>query len=190
MLKILLSLLVSSGLAAPCEDGTQPFPGGTCADSAAIAALHAREAAAAKNPDAGILPAVWSDDIVTLWPGESPVRGRSANEARLARAIADGYVASADDLLQIEEVMVAGDIAYEWGRYPIDKPGYVMRILARQPDGSWKIARTISAPAATEHDVEIEVETPRAERRFTDPFPLTDLFPSLPRLGNVPCIPP
>ena len=61
----------------------------------------------------------------------------------------------------IQEVKVLGDHAYQWGTYhytvrkreggeTVRTSGKLMRILQRQPDGSWKIYRgmsTVDAPA-------------------------------------------
>jgi ketosteroid isomerase-like protein len=57
-----------------------------------------------------------------------------------------------------EETLLFGDTAVEWGRIEGAERGrggpdvarscvHVMRILRRQPDGSWRIHRTIFAPA-------------------------------------------
>lgn len=59
------------------------------------------------------------------------------------------------DLRAIEEMRVSGDYAFERGTYrdsmrprsggdTIRTSGKIMRILQRQPDGSWKIHRGMS----------------------------------------------
>ena len=56
---------------------------------------------------------------------------------------------------EIQEVKVLGDRAFQWGTYQqrlrpraggeaVRTSGKLMRILQRQPDGSWKIYRTIA----------------------------------------------
>jgi ketosteroid isomerase-like protein len=58
-------------------------------------------------------------------------------------------------VLDIQEVKVLGDHAFQWGTYSYSmRPraggeavwtaGKLMRILQRQPDGSWKIYRGIA----------------------------------------------
>jgi ketosteroid isomerase-like protein len=63
-------------------------------------------------------------------------------------------------VLDIEEVKVLGDHAFQWGTYhytvrtreggeTVRTSGKLMRILQRQPDGSWKMYRgmsTVDAP--------------------------------------------
>jgi ketosteroid isomerase-like protein len=63
-------------------------------------------------------------------------------------------------VLDIQEVKVLGDHAYQWGTYrysmrprpggeTVRTSGKLMRILQRQPDGLWKMYRgiaTVDAP--------------------------------------------
>ena len=60
-----------------------------------------------------------------------------------------------DSVLDIQEVKVLGDHAYQWGTYHysvrlrrggemVHSSGKLMRILQRQPDGSWKMYRGIA----------------------------------------------
>jgi len=74
-------------------------------------------------------------------------------------AIADAFrgVESPETLeyvLDIQEVKVLGDYAFQWGTYHhtvrtraggemVRTGGKLMRILQRQPDGSWKMHRTM-----------------------------------------------
>jgi ketosteroid isomerase-like protein len=59
-----------------------------------------------------------------------------------------------DYKLDVQEITVAGDYAFEWGTYhgsarpvtggeTVNYIGKFMRILQRQPDGSWKMHRTM-----------------------------------------------
>ena len=118
-------------------------------DVRAIEAVNQRDVQFALANDADKMMSQWTDDVVLL-PSEGPImRGRDA--------IADAFrgVARPDILeyvLDIQEVKVLGDHAFQWGTYSYSmRPraggeavriaGKLMRILQRQADGSWKIHR-------------------------------------------------
>jgi ketosteroid isomerase-like protein len=59
-----------------------------------------------------------------------------------------------DYVVEFEEITVVGDYAFEWGTYrgaarpraggsDMTYSGKLMRILQRQPDGAWKMHRTM-----------------------------------------------
>jgi ketosteroid isomerase-like protein len=61
--------------------------------------------------------------------------------------------------LDVQEITIAGDYAFEWGTYlgsarsltggeNVNYAGKFMRILQRQPDGSWKMHRTMATTDA------------------------------------------
>ena len=106
----------------------------------------------------------WTDDIVLL-PAAGPIqRGRSAI-AEASRGV-ESTVEILEYVLDIQEVKVLGDHAFQWGTYlsrmrpraggePVRAGGKLMRILQRQPDGSWKIHRgmfTVDPPTPTTND--------------------------------------
>jgi uncharacterized protein (TIGR02246 family) len=132
------------------------------ADLRAIDDLHRRDIAANKAYDVEALAALWTDDVVTMPPGMAPIVGKKANRDLLE---ANEVQAKQIDILgyeqQWEEIRVLGDYAYEWGIFrstaklkaaptsdPIKSEFRVMRVLKRQPDGGWKVHRSIwnSAP--------------------------------------------
>jgi ketosteroid isomerase-like protein len=99
----------------------------------------------------------WTDDFVLLPPAGPILRGRSV--------IAEAFqgVETPEILeygLDIQEAKVLGDHAFQWGTYhytmrprgggeTVRTSGKLMRILQRQPDGSWKMYRgmsTVDAP--------------------------------------------
>ena len=126
-------------------------------DLRAIEAINQRDVQFALAGDSAGMMSQWTDDIVLL-PSAGPIlRGRSViAEALRGRESPEilGYV------LDIQEVKVLGDHAYQWGTYhyamrphkggaTVRTSGKLMRILQRQPDGSWKIYRgmtTVDAP--------------------------------------------
>lgn len=124
-------------------------------DMEAIQSLHNKDIEASMALDEGALESLWTDDIVTMHPGEPPVVGKAANVAKLQAAIEQ---MKGQEILayneEFQEIRIDGDWAYEWGAitgrmHPYNEKtetSYrynVMRILQRLPDGSWKIARSI-----------------------------------------------
>ena len=128
---------------------------GTSADMDAINALHQRDIEASKKWDVDALVSLWSDDIVMLAQGEPPLIGKDANRAAILRLREESReVQIADYILSFNEVKIAGDWAFEWGTYSgtvkpiaggdaIRTTGKVFRVLKKDPDGSWKIARAM-----------------------------------------------
>jgi ketosteroid isomerase-like protein len=131
-------------------------------DKAAIQKLHDLDIEASLALDVPKLEALWTDDIVTMAPGGPAVVGRAANNKKLEDAAAK---LKAMEILgfneQWQEVRIQGDWAYEWGTMSgrmqpfaggkeIDYTLNVMRVLNRQPDDTWKIARSIYNDAIPE----------------------------------------
>ena len=126
---------------------------------AEVDTLRQRLVAAWAAGDAAALADLWTDDAIVMPQGEPAVAGR---EAILARARAAFELYRARLVLRPEEVMVAGDYAFDRGSYtltlaPRDGKAPALReekyllVLRWQPDGGWRIARGISnasAPAA------------------------------------------
>jgi uncharacterized protein (TIGR02246 family) len=124
-------------------------------DQQAINALHDKDIQASLALDADALESLWADDIVTIAPGGPPVVGKAANRAELDKHIEQ--MRSTEILAyneQFQEIQVVGDWAFEYGtitgRTRPFKGGQeqqlqfnVMRILKRQPDTTWRIARSI-----------------------------------------------
>jgi uncharacterized protein (TIGR02246 family) len=127
-------------------------------DLRAIEVITRRDVQFALANDAAKTMSQWTDDFVLL-PAAGPIlRGRSV--------IAKGFQAFesleiVESVLDIQEVKVLGDYAYQWGTYgygvrpraggeTVRTSGKLMRILQRQPDGTWKMHRsiaTVDAPA-------------------------------------------
>jgi uncharacterized protein (TIGR02246 family) len=128
---------------------------GTSADMDAINALHQRDMEASKKWDVDTLATLWADDIVTLTQGEPPMIGKDANRAAMMRLREESSgLQITDYILSFNEVKIVGDWAFEWGTYsgtvkPVDgsdairTTGKVIRVLKKDSDGSWKIARAM-----------------------------------------------
>ncbi len=128
---------------------------GSSADIEAINALHQRDMEASRKFDVDTLASLWADDIVTLSQGEPPLIGKDANRASILRLREESRdLQIADYILSFNEVKIVGDWAFEWGTYSgtvkpvaggeaIRTTGKVMRVLKKDPDGSWKVARAM-----------------------------------------------
>jgi uncharacterized protein (TIGR02246 family) len=126
-----------------------------------IEALQERDITASVAFDVNALLDLWTDDGVLLPPRHEPVVGRAA----LKRFLEEQKQQYANyDMLayneQWNEVMVVGKYAYQWGTvsYRLKPPlgneiggaVHAVRILKREEDGAWRVARAMwnEAPAA------------------------------------------
>ena len=126
------------------------------ADLRAIEALNQQDVDAVMAGDITAIASQWTDDFVVLPPAGPIVRGRTANAE-----IAERGRARLQDIepiaytVDFEEIKVFGEYACEWGTYrgsmrpraggeTISYSGKLIRILQRQPDGSWKMHRTMA----------------------------------------------
>ena len=148
-------------------------------DKAAIEKLHEEDIQASLALDIPKLEALWTNDIVTMAPGAPAVVGRDANEKKLeadAAKMKSMQILAFDE--QWQEVRIQGDWAYEWGSMsgrlqPFsggDETNYkynVVRILNRQADGTWKIARSIFNDAKAPEPFK-PTEPPKPEEQKKD----------------------
>lgn len=122
----------------------------------AIRELHAKDIAASKARDFETLLSLWTEDAVLLEPGKKPTVGIEAIKAYM-----EGQK-EASKTYEIrkyehrwEEIKVIGDWAFEWGYFDaaaemigsgktIEQKGKLLRMLKKQKDGSWKVARVIA----------------------------------------------
>jgi len=165
-LQILFAILLLTTVTVAQAKHTVPSQKRTAAPSAeqkqqlqddmeAIQSLHSKDIEASMALDENALESLWTDDIVTMHPGQPPVVGKAANIAKLQAGIEQ---MKGQEILAFneewQEIRIAGDWAYEWGAitgrmHPYNERNEVsyrynaVRILQRQPDGSWKIARSI-----------------------------------------------
>ena len=121
-------------------------------DLRAIEAINQRDVQFALANDAAMMMSQWTDDFVLLPPAGPIMRGRSVI-AEAFRGVESPEIV--EYVLDIQEVEVLGDHAVQWGTYRygvrpraggevVHTGGKLMRILQRQPDGSWKMHRGIS----------------------------------------------
>lgn len=130
--------------------------GGSEPELRAIAVLHSRDVEASRTSDYATLQTLWSDDPVIMAPGQPLLRGTDALDQSFQQRIDQApqvEVLSYD--VELEEVLVLGDFAIEWGRIrgttrslhepegePHEAAYKVMRILRKQ-DGVWRFHRAI-----------------------------------------------
>jgi uncharacterized protein (TIGR02246 family) len=176
MRSVLLALLLMSAalvVAAQSRPQTKPRPGASPRgqqqfqqDQKAIAELQQQDIAANIAFDTEKLLTLCTDDVVLLPPDQPPIRGKDALRAYYEQArkqLGNTDILGYDE--NWDEVQMSGDIAVQWGTITertrpatSDKEATTtvraMRVLKRQEDGSWLIARAIwnnvpPAPAQT-----------------------------------------
>jgi ketosteroid isomerase-like protein len=125
---------------------------------AGIEKLHRDDITATLARDADALTALWDDDAVLLQPGGPPITGKAAFRAFIKRAIASSpSVKVVKYVPDIRDVQVVGNLAYEWGYFdaaqrssdeqaPQSIRAKLLRVMKRQPDGSWKFTRIMWLP--------------------------------------------
>ena len=136
-------------------------------DVRAIEALNQHDVKAALAGDVAAITSQWTADFVVLHSAGPVVRGYAANAAMAEQGKAQlELMEPLDYAVDIEEIKVLGDYAYEWGTFrgsacpraggeTLTYSGKLIRILERQPDGAWKMHRTMvttdppQGPAAT-----------------------------------------
>ncbi len=124
-------------------------------DMAAIERLHQQDVEATLSGKADDFAKLWSDDAVRMEPGGPAEVGKPAIYAGDKRA--EQHYPGAKTLSykpDIRDVQIVDGWAFEWGYFetsfkesaeakPVNLRGKLLRILKRQPDGSWKFARVM-----------------------------------------------
>ena len=124
-----------------------------------IEALRRRDEAASKAYDVKALAELWTADAVALPPGGPVKRGPELRRGleKMAEAARETEVLDYREVF--EETLVFGDTAVEWGHIEGSERDrstgkvttsrfHLMRILRRIEDGSWRVHRSIFAPAS------------------------------------------
>ncbi len=117
-----------------------------------IEKLHSLDVAATVSGDQVSLSTGWTDDIVILGQGEDAAVGKQAIlDARARRSAAMPGFRVASYVPEIKNVTIADGWAFEWGLFTASYVpaaggeeaqirGKLLRVLAKQADGSWKVA--------------------------------------------------
>ena len=152
MAAILLAVL--GGLTARVS--TAGPPAAHDPDRAAIERLHAADVAATLSDDADQLAKLWDEDAVRLQPDSPAEVGRAViygNDKRWQANLHGGRTLSYRP--ELEDLQIADGWAFEWGTFEVrfresehgpakTLHGKVLRVLKKQPDGSWKFARVMA----------------------------------------------
>jgi ketosteroid isomerase-like protein len=122
-----------------------------------IQELHQKDQKAAKEKNLEVLVSLCTNDCVMLPPDEDPIIGIRAIKEWIRKnlALQEGYEIT-EYSQNFEEIKVIGNWAFEWGTFSgsarlltggpeIQSSGKIFRMLQRQPDKSWKVARSIWA---------------------------------------------
>lgn len=108
-----------------------------------------------RRADAAPIAESFAEDAVNVGRDGACDRGREAIRTRMAEFLKSSGPAS-DARVDVGQVVVDGDLAYEWGRSdarfsgrsggPTRRAGRYLTCWKKQPDGSWKIYRNNSLP--------------------------------------------
>lgn len=172
-------LLLTPGFAQQSRRPRRSPPAATQAasqeaqDREAIQELYQAEIRANLSLDTDAMAGLFDDDIVIMEPGHAPLVGRDAAGqylTELKTQFADDEILAYNQ--EWKEVRPLGDYTVQWGTIsgrvrPTaggDEISYtydVMRVLKRQPSGSWKVFRWIwNSP-------ESEKKVPAGEKELT-----------------------
>ena len=125
---------------------------------AGIEKLHKDDITATIARDVDALTALWDGDGVLLQPGTPPIVGKPAFHDFMKQALANSpSVKVVKYVPEIHDIQVAGNVAYEWGYFdvaqkslqqeaPESRRAKLLRVMRRQPDGSWKFTRVMWLP--------------------------------------------
>jgi ketosteroid isomerase-like protein len=124
-------------------------------DREAIEQLHQDDITGSLALDVDKLVGIWDDEIVAMPPNSKPIVGKEANREYLVsqrKEMANVEILSYEETW--DEVRILGEYAYEYGSIrsrirqvnakeetPLEFN--VMRVLKKQPSGTWKVYRTI-----------------------------------------------
>jgi ketosteroid isomerase-like protein len=122
---------------------------------AGIEKLHRQDIEATLAGDPKALTELWTEDAVRMEPDGPAEVGKSVITARDAKAKAEHPALQILSYApEIKDVKVVDGWAFEWGYFSSsyrESPaaevksfrGKLLRVLRRQPDGTWKFARVM-----------------------------------------------
>jgi len=129
-------------------------------DRTAIERLHRLDIETTLSDKADELTKLWDKDAVRIQPGSPAEVGKAtiySNDKRWETS--SGRERSLCYNPEIQDLQIAGDWAFEWGYFSyksstngktVTGRGKVLRVMKRQPDGSWKFARVMGFPEKVE----------------------------------------
>ena len=124
-------------------------------DEQQIRDLVATWLSASKAGDVDTVLGLMTDDVVFLVPGRAPMRKQEF--AALSRVPPGTAPPKIDGKSEIQEIVVAGDLAFMWTRLsmvmtpavgqPVERAGHTLSVLKRV-NGKWLLARDANLLAA------------------------------------------
>lgn len=127
-------------------------------DKTLIQKLEQKDIAASKTNDVDALVALWTDDGVLLQPGIAPVVGKEAIRELLEQQQQAARVETVSYEENWKDVRISGAYAFEWGQIGaslkleggnvVRRSVNAIRVLAKQRDGSWRVAWVAVTPAS------------------------------------------
>jgi uncharacterized protein (TIGR02246 family) len=147
----LLVLALASG-----PSPSRPASGSSAAEvRRAIEAGNATWERAFRNLDAAAIASTFDEDGVNVGVDGSCMKGRAAIENAM-RSYLERSGPATDTKVEIGDIVLDGDLAYEWGRSafhfsgksggPTERVGRYLAVWKRQPDGGWMLLRNIGLP--------------------------------------------
>ncbi|PYL91977.1 MAG: hypothetical protein DMF14_05565 [Verrucomicrobia bacterium] len=146
-LAVALALTTAVALVAKENDSTQQA-------KVQIERLHQQDIEATLSDKADELAKLWDAEAVRIQPGGPAEVGKAtilANDKRWEAS--KGRARTLCYKPEIQDLQIVGDWAFEWGYFsysdssnPKAMRGKVLRVIKRQPDGSWKFARVVAFP--------------------------------------------
>lgn len=131
-------------------------------DREGIEALHRLDVETTLSGKADDLAKLWDKDAVRLLPDSPPDIGKAAIYATDKREERAGSGRNVCYKPEIKDLQIAGDWAFEWAYFSYNEAGMpkpirgkVLRVIKRQPDGSWRFARVMAVVDEKESGTQI-----------------------------------
>jgi len=153
----LMTIMMSVAGAVSAAQATRPS---VTQDMQGIERLHEQDKEATLSDSADQLAKLWDKDAVrfhTTRPAEIGAAVIYADDKQWE--LSSGRERTLCYDLEVQDIQIVGDWAFEWGYFsgksaePSGKVaifyGKVMRVMKRQPDGSWRFARVMGLPASS-----------------------------------------
>ena len=116
-----------------------------------IEALHRLDVEMTLSGKADDLAKLWDKDAVRLLPDSPAEVSKAAIYATDKREERAGSGRNVCYKPELKDLQISGDWAFEWGYFSYNEAGMpkpirgkVLRVIKRQPDGSWKFARVMA----------------------------------------------
>ena len=150
------SLILSFAVVASCSSSASQPRDTKAADESAIEAAMRDYTANIRANDPAKVVSWWADDAMYIDRAAPTVLGRAKLESLLKGEFA--AVTIKDVTVERDDIAVSGDLAYFIGRYhevmqprtgaAFENSGRFVFIFKRQPNGTWKIARSVGTDLA------------------------------------------